>query len=260
MGWRWGGGTLYLCALRVYWPRSCQCTQWEKLQLRENKKGENVPNWTLCVTESRLDAVVARLQSTSRGGGKPLDTRKVPAVSRRVACAPSESWALLTVGRQGASRWMQRPICLKHTHRAGSDKPSRPSVSLPAWGGGTWFTTLSYHSMLSENRLYTVLWSRVADWKCICITISSWNIYYYTEIKAESFRIIPLWRFYQGFTLYLNKIRINALTETKCSAPGPTVCRSLFVNYGLSVVLWQCNKSSVFFLIIILSSVKQSRK
>lgn len=183
-------------------------------------------------------------------GGKPLDTRKVPAVSRRVACAPSESWALLTVGRQGASRWMQRPICLKHTHRAGSDKPSRPSVSLPAWGGGT--TDVIYYLIIpqSENRLYTVLWSRVADWKCICITISSWNIYYYTEIKAESFRIIPLWRFYQGFTPYLNKIRINALTETKCSAPGPTVCRSLFVNYGLSVVLWQCNKSSVFFLII----------
>lgn len=49
--------------------------------------------------------------------------------SRHAACAPQESWALLTVGRQGASRWMQRPICLKHTHKAGSAEPSRPSAS-----------------------------------------------------------------------------------------------------------------------------------
>lgn len=49
--------------------------------------------------------------------------------SRHAACAPQESWALLTVRRQGASRWMQRPIRLKHTHRAGSAEPSRPSTS-----------------------------------------------------------------------------------------------------------------------------------
>ena len=40
--------------------------------------------------------------------------------------APAQTWVLLTVGRQGASRWMQGPICLKHTHRAGSDWAEPP--------------------------------------------------------------------------------------------------------------------------------------
>lgn len=41
------------------------------------------------------------------------------ARSGSAASAPPQTWLLLTVGRQGASRWMQGPICLKHTHRAG---------------------------------------------------------------------------------------------------------------------------------------------
>lgn len=68
----------------------------------------------------------------SRRKKKHLETKSRCGVarSRHAACAPQESWALLTGGRQGTSRWMQGPICLKPTHRAGSAVPSRPSAWL----------------------------------------------------------------------------------------------------------------------------------
>lgn len=140
----------YLCALRgqTLAPEFSVCTHKiavkKKIILQKQNKGGNVSLVQSKRIARRGDSVVARPQPTSRGKKAACETKspwrtRGPGTQRVLL---RKTWALLTVGRQGASRWMQRPICLKHTHRAGSGEPSRPSASQAAsrGGGETWFT------------------------------------------------------------------------------------------------------------------------
>lgn len=116
-------GTVYLCALRGYWLRVF------RVKATVYRKGGGKCFFSVCQTARRADAVREAPRSPYRGAqsGTWKQSPCGEARSRSAAYAPPQTWALLTVERQGASRWMQGPICLKHTHRAGSDEPSRPS-------------------------------------------------------------------------------------------------------------------------------------
>ena len=132
-----------LCALRGYWPRSCQCAIRKFTHTHTQKK---TPHKRKCFSSSetarREDIFVGRPQSPSRG--KSSVETKSPCVKTEVlwrsevqarSVCSSANFGAPDCRRQGASRWMQRPICLKHTHRAGSSaEPSRPSASSLPWG------------------------------------------------------------------------------------------------------------------------------
>lgn len=119
-------GTIYLCALRGYWLRDLQGAG---DSLTEKTKKCFFSLWQ---TARRADAVLQPPRSADRGEGSGT-WKQSPcgeARSGSAASAPPQTWVLLTVGRQDASRWMQGPICLKHTHRAGSDG-AEPPINQP---------------------------------------------------------------------------------------------------------------------------------
>jgi len=132
-------------------------------------------NSTLEESARRTNAVAARAQSTSRGervkkNQKAIGNKKSPRcekVQERNACSAGKLGAPDCKERQGASRWMQRPIWLKHTHGAGRNEPSRPSQ--PA--GQPWFTA-------GEQRTHR---SSASDGVTFSLSSQSSHIYAYKE-------------------------------------------------------------------------------
>lgn len=96
------------CA-RFLAPGSSGCRR----QFTEKRKNKSF--FSLWQTKASRRAPISPARRRRRRKQSPCGEAR----SGSAASAPPQTWLLLTVGRQGASRWMQGPICLKHTHRAG---------------------------------------------------------------------------------------------------------------------------------------------
>lgn len=136
-------------AARLLAPGSSGCRR----QFNEMGSGEGKKNVPLVCGKRRGEQMLSSNHRDRHTAGRRAALGdKVPAAKRGPGAQRTrhhQTWALLTVGRQGAGRWMQGPICLKHTHGAGS---GRAGAAHPPAGAGRDLVARSSLRTRSEER------------------------------------------------------------------------------------------------------------